>query len=72
MEVGKAMLDYWFKFPGPDGPLFDVIIGMIPKFNEKAQAFIERLGFQRVGEIPKIARRGKDRVPSVVSYYLRK
>ena len=69
--MGKAVLDYWFKFPGVEGPLFDLILGLMPKFNQRAQKFVERLGFVRVGEIPKMAVRGTDRVPSVVSYLLR-
>jgi hypothetical protein len=70
-EIGKEVLKYWFSFPGPDGPLFELILGLIPKFNQRAQKFIERLGFVRVGEIPSITRKGADRVPSILSYVLR-
>lgn len=70
-SMGKELLRYWMSFPGEKGYLFDVIIGMIPEFNTRAQKFIEKLGFVRVGTIPKMARNGDDRVSSIISYFQR-
>lgn len=73
LEMGKAVLKYWFSFPGNDGPLFDIILGMTPGGNKKALGFITRLGFERVGEIPKMSRNAYtgDRDSIVLSYYMR-
>ena len=72
-DIGKSLLDYWFSFPGSNGPMFDVLIGMIPKFNTKANRFIERLGFVRVGEIPMMLRNAYagERTAAVLSYKTR-
>lgn len=50
--AGRQVLRYWF------GAFVDlaVIIGNIPAWNRHAIKYIHRLGFQHVGEIPKIAR----------------
>lgn len=72
-EMGKMLLEYWFSFPGTNGSLLDVIIGMIPKFNSRAINFTRKIGFERVGEIPNMllnAYAGK-REPAVILYKVR-
>jgi hypothetical protein len=67
-EIGEAVLNYWFSFPGDDGPLFDVLIGMVPGFNEKAIQYAEEVGFNRVGTIPKMVNK---EYPMVILYRMR-
>jgi len=56
VEMGQRVLEYWWGFDRQDGtPLFDVLIGNIPANNQMALAYINTLGFERVGPIPKIA-----------------
>ena len=55
-EIGRDVLDYWFSFPGKDGPLFDVIVGKTPEWNRRAVKYIERLGFNILGTIPYLSR----------------
>lgn len=73
-DVGKKVLSYWFSFPGSDGePLFDLLLGVIPSFNQKAIKYIEKLGFRVIGEIPKLYKNvysGKFETTSI-SYVLR-
>ena len=67
-EIGEELLRYWFSFPGKDGPLFDVLIGLIPAFNKHATRYTEDIGFVRLGEIPKMVRH---KTSMVVLYKLR-
>jgi hypothetical protein len=54
-EMGEAIIDYWFSFPGENGPLFDVIVGMVPSKNPRAIRFVEKLGFTQLKpDIPAI------------------
>jgi hypothetical protein len=72
-EVGKLVLDYWMSFPGNDSgrfPLFDVIIGVMPKFNVRAHAFAAAIGLTKLGTIPGMFRNiQRDREDAVI-YYL--
>jgi hypothetical protein len=52
VEIGKIGVDYWFSWPGTNGPLLDVIIGIIPGFNKRAHRYVEKLGWTRLGNIP--------------------
>jgi hypothetical protein len=47
LEIGHAVMAHWFFNMG-----FDVIAGITPRANRAAIAFIKRLGFQVVGDIP--------------------
>lgn len=49
-EMGASVLDYWWK----SFSTIEVLLGTIPSFNPKAIAFVERMGFSRVGEIPRL------------------
>ena len=69
IDMGKEILDYWFSIPGDDGPLFEVILGLIPEFNQKALHYIEKLGFERVGRIPRIVNRNGNKEAAILSYY---
>ena len=66
--MGFRLLDYWFSFPGDEGPLFDVLIGNIPARNRLAIKYIKKLGFVELGEIPHMADDGA----MSVSYRVRK
>jgi len=55
-ELGQLVLDYWFAFPGKDGPLFDVIVGKTPEGNRKAIQYIQKIGFTILGAIPYLSR----------------
>lgn len=70
--VGKALLDYWCGFRGPDGKrLFHVLLGITPEIHTAALRVIRIMGFTSIGTIPSYCdcafaggRRG-----AVISYY---
>lgn len=73
-ELMKAVFRYWFNFKNDDGPVLDVIMGMIPAVNRLAIRFCKRIGVKFIGEIPnftKDAYRGK-RVGVAIGYVERK
>ncbi len=52
-EMGHRFMEYWFSFPDKDGlPLFEFLFAMIPGFNNPAQHYLERLGWNRLGSVP--------------------
>ena len=55
-RAGKLVLDYWRAFVVGNRPLFDVILGIIPSANNRAVEFVQRIGFVKLGEIPKMLR----------------
>ena len=55
-ELGEMLLRYWFSWEDAKGPLLDVLIGVIPDFNVKAQHFVEDVGAVRLGMIPRFFR----------------
>jgi hypothetical protein len=73
-EIFESVMSYWFGFSDDNGPLFDTLLGMIPKFNTHAMRYIERNGFKRVGEIPNMVRDlySKMKFPIVIFYRSRK
>lgn len=71
-EAGRMYLDYWFSFPGNDGPLLDTILGMVPGFNKLAHQYVERIGFQRLGVIPGMLRNKQGDRDDAVIFYLRR
>jgi hypothetical protein len=70
--IGKALLNYWCQFRGPDGkPLFHVLLGITPETHTMALRVIRIMGFTSIGTIPDYCecafeggRRG-----AVISYY---
>jgi hypothetical protein len=52
--MGYMLMDYWFAFPGEDGPLFRFIFGMMPGFNKAATKYVERLGWEYLGSVPRM------------------
>lgn len=51
--IGERVMAYWWGLKAPgEAPLLRVLIGLIPAANAKAQRFIERLGWNRLGRIP--------------------
>lgn len=73
IEAGKKILQYWFSFPGEGGPLFDVLVGMVPDFNTRAIEFVKKLGAIELGSIPKLAYNGftQGKHGMTMLYYLR-
>lgn len=62
------VLDYWMSFES-----LKVIIGTTPETNGPAANFATRIGFVRLGAIPKMIRNvysGKD-VAAIILYYVR-
>ena len=59
----KAVLNHFFNVCG-----MDVLVGIIPKPNRPALAFIHRLGWQTVGEIPGATVFKGQRCASVINY----
>jgi hypothetical protein len=70
--AGRMLLDYWMSLQAYGEPVLDVIIGATPK-NGFAASFAERIGFTRVGEIPRMIynRYSGQKVPAVILYYMR-
>lgn len=69
VDVGKTGMDYWFSWPGTDGPLLDVIVGIMPGFNKHAHKFVESLGWTRLGVIPGMFRdQNRNREDAVIYY----
>ena len=54
MEWGRKVMDYWWSLKGTKGYALDVLLGSIPAFNQRAVAFIQKLGFVKLGEIPNL------------------
>ncbi len=69
-EVGKKGVDYWFSWPGTEGPLLDVLIGIMPGFNKLAHKFVERLGWTRLGVIPGMFRDSDRNREDAAIYYV--
>lgn len=55
-KAGRLILKYWQSFEDNEGPLFDVILGLVPSANPKAVQYAEDIGLTKVGEIPRISR----------------
>ena len=53
-KMGRMFMDYWFSFPGKDGPLFEFLFAMIPGFNNPAMNYLERLGWNHLGSVPQM------------------
>jgi len=70
-QIGKMVLDYWMGFESNNGfPLFDVIVGVMPKFNVRAHAFAAAIGLTKLGTIPGMFRNTKRDRDDAVIYYL--
>jgi RimJ/RimL family protein N-acetyltransferase len=69
----RMILDYWMSWQNAGEPVLDVIIGVIPAVNKRANRFIEGLGFVRLGEIPGMLKHAYtgNKEAAVISYYLR-
>lgn len=70
--AGRMVVDYWMSLQAHGEPVLDVIIGATPKTG-LAASFAERIGFTRVGEIPRMIhnRYSGQKVPAVILYYTR-
>lgn len=66
LELGRAVLDHWFGVMD-----FDVIAGVTPRLNRAAVAFIKRLGFQIMGDVPNFTMYEGKRCASASSYMTR-
>lgn len=65
-DAGHKVLEYWFDKLG-----LDVIGGVTPKLNRPAIAYIHRLGFVSIGEIPHFCVLKDHESPAIVSYLTR-
>ena len=54
LRMGRMLMDYWFSFPGKEGPLFEFIFGLMPGFNKAATKYVERLGWKYLGSVPQM------------------
>lgn len=54
LKVGRLILKYWFSLSINDKAIFKTIIGITPPNNEKALKYIEKIGFNLLGEIPHV------------------
>jgi hypothetical protein len=66
LEIGRAVLDHWFLNMG-----FDVIAGITPRANRAAIAFIKRLGFHIIGDVPEFTMYEGKRCASATSFMTR-
>jgi hypothetical protein len=73
VEMGGMVMDYWWSLGTPEKPALDVILGTIPAFNERAVKFIQKVGFVKLGEIPRlfVNPATQERWPAVVLYCTR-
>jgi len=72
VEVGLNAVDYWFSWPGTDGPLLDVLIGIMPGFNKRAHKYVDKLGWTKLGQIPGMFKdKDRNRENAVVYYKTR-
>lgn len=51
VECGKRVISYWLSFP-----TLEVIVGVIPSFNQPAIKYVERIGFEKIGSIKNMVR----------------
>lgn len=67
-EAGRMVVDYWMTFAG-----LQVIIGTTPETNGPAANFAERIGFVRLGSIPRMVHNVnlKKNVAAIILYYVR-
>lgn len=65
-EAGHKVLEYWFDTLG-----LDVVGGITPKLNRPALAYIHRLGFVSIGDIPHFSTIKGHESPATVSYLTR-
>jgi len=69
-EIGHKVLEYWFSIPDKDGnSLFDLIIGIIPSFNKKAESYVRSLGFKKVGDIPNMIKTNSNHNSAAMLFY---
>ena len=68
--IGQIGMDYWFSWPGDNGFLLDVIIGIMPGFNHRAHKYVENLGWTRLGVIPGMFRDLERNREDAVIYYI--
>ena len=69
LQAAKAAIAYWMEAV----PQLEVLTGFTPANNKSAVRFIEKVGFVRAGEIPRMLKDvySGETVPAVISYYLR-
>lgn len=53
--IAQAFVAYWFSWRRPDSsPIFDVLIGSTRDTNRRAVKFLDKIGWEIVGTIPKV------------------
>lgn len=56
IEIGFKILDYFYDMEHNGEKLFKVLIGNTPPSNKAALAYIKKLGFDVIGEIPYVGK----------------
>lgn len=57
LDIGKLILTYWFSLSeDKETPIYDVLLGVTPRSNEKALNFITKLGFTLNGSFPHLCK----------------
>lgn len=69
LEAGHLVNDFWFGLHRHGGPTLDTLIGVIPSFNTHAIAYVKRMNWVRLGEIPDMFRSIYDERDDAVIYY---
>ena len=63
IDIGRIGLRHWFTDFG-----LDIIVGTTPKLNRAALAYVHRLGFTSIGEIPDFASYKGQKCPTIISH----
>ena len=73
LRAFKLMLGYWMSLRNAGEPIFDTLIGIIPRQNERAVKFAQAAGCVVVGTIPQMLKDvyAGDRADAVILYYSR-
>jgi hypothetical protein len=70
--LGEKVLNFWANLRNPASiRYYDMILGLIPESNQKAQEYVAALGFELVGRIPKVCTMAyHDRVEAGVLWHV--
>ena len=52
LNIGHMVLDYWFGLTSFGSPVLETITGVIPAWNKRAVHYVQKIGFQVLGDIP--------------------
>lgn len=55
-SAGRLIVKYWLSWVDNGKPLFNVILGVVPAWNERAVQYAQDIGLTRLGEVPRLCR----------------